>query len=271
MLIVRALIIGLPPPPSADLSSVPPTGSLIPSYQESKPAVAWNDPPTVLMKVQKQNPVKVNTHFFLFFSLSIRLLSQSAVPLVDNFVSNQSPFLQPVNEPSQPPQNFHFNPAVTNQPTGPVFPPNMQSDFVQHPIAPSQESTIRKVATPPPPPAPVVKGPIPAEHQVIQETFDLLVARCQQATQQLPLKRKLDDVKKKLEVLYDKLRENRVPASVLQGMHQMIGYIRQCDYQTSLSIYNQLVASENLAETSQYMPAIKILLQCCMQLNVYCQ
>jgi len=64
--------------------------------------------------------------------------------------------------------------------------------------------------SPPPPPAPVVKGPIPSEHQIIQDTFDLLVSRCQQATQQLPLKRKLDDVKKKLDVLYDKLRENHV-------------------------------------------------------------
>lgn len=97
-------------------------------------------------------------------------------------------------------------------------------------------------------------------------------------------------MKKKLDVLYDKLRENRVnsiyfhihisikilfflkvPASVLQGIHQMLGYIRQYDYQSSLSIYNQLVASENLAETSQYLPAVKILLQCCIQLNVYCQ
>ena len=55
-----------------------------------------------------------------------------------------------------------------------------------------------------------MKGPIPSEHQIIADTFDLLVSRCQQATQQLPLKRKLDDVKKKLDVLYDKLRENLV-------------------------------------------------------------
>ena len=55
-----------------------------------------------------------------------------------------------------------------------------------------------------------MKGPIPSEHQIIADTFDLLVSRCQQAAQQLPLKRKLDDVKKKLDVLYDKLRENRV-------------------------------------------------------------
>ncbi len=113
-----------------------------------------------------------------------------------------------VNEPPQ--QTFHFNPAISNHPIVPVFPPNTTSDFVHHSVPSSNEPSIRKTATPPPPPAPVVKGPIPSEHQIIQDTFDLLVSRCQQATQQLPLKRKLDDVKKKLDVLYDKLRENRV-------------------------------------------------------------
>ena len=88
------------------------------------------------------------------------------------------------------------------------------SDFIHHPPTSGQEPIARKVATPPPPPAPVVKGPIPTEHQVIQDTFDLLVNRCQQAAQQLPLKRKLDEVKKKLDVLYDKLRENRVNFNV---------------------------------------------------------
>ncbi len=116
-----------------------------------------------------------------------------------------------MNEPPQP-TTFHFNPTITNQPTAPVFPPTTAStsDFVHHPIPSSNEPSVRKATSPPPPPAPVVKGPIPSEHQIIQDTFDLLVNRCQQATLQLPLKRKLDDVKKKLDVLYDKLRENRV-------------------------------------------------------------
>ena len=118
-----------------------------------------------------------------------------------------SSFLPVVNEP--PPQAFHFNPTAMHQPTSSMYPPttaSMTSDFVHHP--PSHEPSAR--AAPTPPPAPVVKGPLPSEHQIIQDTFDLLANRCQQATQQLPLKRKLDEVKKKLDVLYDKLRENRV-------------------------------------------------------------
>ncbi|CAF0715359.1 unnamed protein product [Adineta steineri] len=242
-----------PSPAVNNAPNAPPLGPSALSYQDSKPASAWNDPPTVMMKVSKHNPVK------------------PPGSSTDGFATTNSPFLPVVNEPPPPQSTFHFNPTITNQPTGPVYPPSTPSDFIHHSAPSVQEPTVRKVATPPPPPAPVVKGPLPTEHQIIQDTLDLLANRCQQATQQLPLKRKLDEVKKKLEVLYDKLRENRVPQSVLQGIHQIIGYIRQYDYQSSLLIYNQLIASENLAETSQYMPAVKILLQCCMQLNVYCQ
>jgi len=49
------------PPPTTDLSNVPPAGPTLPSYQDSKPAGAWNDPPTVLLKVSKPNPTKVSS------------------------------------------------------------------------------------------------------------------------------------------------------------------------------------------------------------------
>lgn len=48
------------PPPATDLSNVPPAGPSLTSYQDSKPANAWNDPPTVMMKASRPNPVKVN-------------------------------------------------------------------------------------------------------------------------------------------------------------------------------------------------------------------
>ena len=129
-----------------------------------------------------------------------------AAPNTDgNVGATNSAFLPVVNEP--PSSNFHFN----QPPPSAHFPPGMQSDFV-HPQESSARATVSPTPPPPPPPppTPVVKGPLPTEHQIIQETFDLLASRCQQATQQLPLKRKLDEVKKKLDVLYDKLRENKV-------------------------------------------------------------
>lgn len=47
-----------PPGPATDLSSVPPapTVPLVPSYQEAKPATAWNDPPPVLLRATKPTP-----------------------------------------------------------------------------------------------------------------------------------------------------------------------------------------------------------------------
>ncbi|CAF4758822.1 unnamed protein product, partial [Rotaria sp. Silwood2] len=179
-----------PVPPPTDSSNVSPVVPSLPSYQDFKPVGAWNDPPTVVMKTSKPNPAK-----------------PPGGPQTDGFTSTNSPFLPGGNEPSQ--SSFHFNPAITNQPTAPVFPPTTTSDFLHHSVPPSHEPSVRKAPTPPPPPTPVVKGPLPSEHQIIQDTFDLLVNRCQQATQLLPLKRKLDEVKKKLDVLYDKLRENR--------------------------------------------------------------
>lgn len=43
-------------PPMGTSSAPPP---LVPSYQDTKPANAWNDPPAVLMKTNKPNVVKV--------------------------------------------------------------------------------------------------------------------------------------------------------------------------------------------------------------------
>ena len=60
---VRRFESGLSAPtmPGTDLSSVPPVGPpLVPSYQDFKPASAWNDPPTVLMKLPKTSPARVS-------------------------------------------------------------------------------------------------------------------------------------------------------------------------------------------------------------------
>lgn len=55
-----------------------------------------------------------------------------------------------------------------------------------------------------------VKKPIPDEHLHIQTTFEDLRVRCIQAANNPQAKRKLEDVAKRLEFLYDMLREARV-------------------------------------------------------------
>ena len=54
------------------------------------------------------------------------------------------------------------------------------------------------------------KHPIPNESLNIQKTFDELLKRCLDLTTAPAPKRKLEDVAKNLELLYDKLRERAV-------------------------------------------------------------
>ena len=70
---IRSLTLGHTTPglPSS-ISNVPnvPVSTMpsVPSYQDSKPTSAWNDPPAVMMKVSKPNPVKVDLSLFISFA-----------------------------------------------------------------------------------------------------------------------------------------------------------------------------------------------------------
>lgn len=57
----------------------------------------------------------------------------------------------------------------------------------------------------------------------------------------------------------------------LGGVHQIIEAMKSGDYQSALQIHGQTVAKGNFSEMSQFMPAIKMLLQTCMQLQVFLQ
>lgn len=59
-------------------------------------------------------------------------------------------------------------------------------------------------------PAVSEKQPIPNEHMIIQQVFDHLLANCISSANTIPVKKKLDEVSKKLEILYDKLRTSAV-------------------------------------------------------------
>ncbi|XP_067672888.1 protein transport protein Sec31A-like isoform X1 [Haliotis asinina] len=128
----------------------------------------------------------------------------------------------------------------------------------------------------PPKPAPeevkpVQKGPVPAEHKVLQEIFNLLVSNCSQAASSAQMKRKLEDVSRKLELLYDRLRDGTLSGNVIIGLHQIIQSVQQYDYNASLGIYTQMISQGNFSEISSFMPGIKVLIQSAAQLQVYVQ
>ena len=74
------------------------------------------------------------------------------------------------------------------------------------------------------------KRPIPEEHQILQEVFDGLKNKCLAASNHPQNHRKLEDVGKKLEVLYEKLRNQVLTLHVTTGLHQLILFIWEFDY-----------------------------------------
>lgn len=101
-------------------------------------------------------------------------------------------------------------------------------------------------------------------------------------------KRKLDDVSKRLELLYDLLRENRVSAltflqlfikksnkffqlspNTLTQLNQLVQLVQVGDYANGLQLHTQMASGPDFSTIASFMPGIKILLQSAMQLQVY--
>jgi len=116
--------------------------------------------------------------------------------------------------------------------------------------------------------APVAKGPIPAEHMCLQETFDAIVERCKTSSRNPQTKRKIDDVSRKLEILYDLLRSNKVSPNVLNGLHQMAQACQSSDYMVGIQIHTHLITTGNFSEISSFMPGLKTMMQIAGQLKV---
>ncbi|XP_050394528.1 protein transport protein Sec31A isoform X2 [Patella vulgata] len=222
-----------PPPPNM-------TGPVAPSYQDVKADNAWNDPP--LVKEKKQTPKYDGQTPTSYYGGVSQQCTDQGPPGAPNYSNLYNPQEHQVQ---QMPASYNYS--------------NIQKVAEQKP-APVQE-----------PPKPVVKAPIPQEHQVIEDVFGKLVNNCLQAASNAQMKRKLEDVSRKLEILYDKLRDCTLSQNVLMGLHQIIQYIQQYDYTTSLAVYTQMISQGNFSEISAFMPGVKVLLQTATQLQVYLQ
>lgn len=204
------------------------------SYQDRKSEIAWNDPPAVLeSKKSKSAPTY-----------------EAQAPITSPIFGVPQPSAEEQGPPGAPYGGYGGN-------FGSLYNPQ------EHQQAPQQPA--------PEPPAPVVKGPISTEHKVLQDIFDNLLNACSQRAANAQMKRKLEDVARKLEILYDKLRDGTLSQAVLLGLHQMVQAVQQYDYPSGLAAHTGLVSHSNFSEISAFMPALKVLLQIATQLNVYVQ
>ncbi|XP_036386111.1 protein transport protein Sec31A isoform X2 [Megalops cyprinoides] len=109
---------------------------------------------------------------------------------------------------------------------------------------------------------------IPADHLVLKTTFDGLVQRCQLAAGDPQTKRKLDDASKRLEHLYDKLRDQTLSPSILAGLHEVSRCIESRNYQHALAVHTQIVSSSNFSEISAFMPILKVVMTIANKLSI---
>ncbi|CAD5123017.1 DgyrCDS11404 [Dimorphilus gyrociliatus] len=168
-----------------------------------------------------------------------------------------APIMTPMPSMGHPQQEMPAPGAPTSfNPTG-VFQPTSSQD-VAPPPAPVQQPT----------PEPEQKGPIPEQHEPLQTTFDALRKVCSEKAYSNQMRRKMDEVGRKLEVLYDKLRANSLSENVTHGLHEIINCAKVGDYKTAVAYHSHLATTTNFTEVGSFLPAIKSLLQSADNLGV---
>ncbi|XP_069705559.1 protein transport protein Sec31A isoform X3 [Periplaneta americana] len=244
----------------ADNVNAQPFGTIPTPLANAPPG--WNDPPAVKNSARNQlayydfllpkadyTPPNPITH-----PLYGAVEQVTAPPNAMQNMAMNGGYVDPiVGTPYQPHQHQGYMPQQQHQ-------QQQQQQQPQPPVAPA------KVAEPPKP-----KGPIPEEHMYLQTVFEELRNRCTCAASNPQLKRKLEDVSRKLESLYDALRESKLSPNTLQGLHQMVQMVQIGDYTGGLSLHTHLVSGSDFSQIASFMPGLKVLLQSAMQLNVYLQ
>uniref|UniRef100_A0A669PXD5 Protein transport protein Sec31A n=1 Tax=Phasianus colchicus TaxID=9054 RepID=A0A669PXD5_PHACC len=261
-----------PPPgfimPGAVNPSAPPQQATSPSYSmysqagtrpayPQRPQNGWNDPPA-LNRAAKKKKVPDN------FMPPVPITSPIMNPLADSQAQMQQPPAAPVGTPSFQPLQL---PAGQQTPLGPYAPQALGPGVVPPttfkprtegaPGAPIGNAIQHVQALPT---EKITKKPIPEEHLILKTTFEALIQRCLLSASDPQTKRKLDDANKRLEFLYDKLREQTLSPAIVSGLHNIVKSIETRNYVEGLNIHMHIVSNSNFSETSAFMPVLKVVL-----------
>ncbi|KAE9536634.1 hypothetical protein AGLY_007036 [Aphis glycines] len=114
----------------------------------------------------------------------------------------------------------------------------------------------------------LIKQPIPQEHVKIQVVLEGLQSKLLEAAPTAQTRKRVLDIAKKLELLYDSLRENSLSAYLIQCLHMMIDLVLKRDYNGVFNIHTQLVSGPEFSKISTFMPSLKALFQMAYQYNV---
>ncbi|KAM9516910.1 protein transport protein Sec31A-like isoform 6-T6 [Salvelinus alpinus] len=257
-----------PVQPSPPMYGMPPSGSAAPpasssaayppmySHQYQRPQNGWNDPPT-LNRVPKKK--KVPENYTPPSPITAPIFSplgagdpQQPPYMPPGQAQNQAPYQDMQQQTAPPP----MNPGMLKTRGGSVegAPGAPTGDIIQ----PLQSIPAEKITM----------KPMPDEHLVLKNTFEGLIHKCLAAATDPQTKRKLDDANKRLEALYDKLREQTLSPAIIGGLHNMVQCIESRSYVESLNIHTHIVSSSNFSETSAFMPVLKVVLTQANKLGV---
>ncbi|XP_056627317.1 protein transport protein Sec31A [Triplophysa dalaica] len=179
---------------------------------------------------------------------------------------NDPPALRTASRKQKLAENYTPPVPITTPVMGfPVEAPVVQERFQVPPGAPQEPSiqSLRQL-----PAERVDQKEIPAEHVILKNTFSSLVQRCQLSATDAQTKRKLEDACKRLENLYDKLRDQTLSSSILAGLHEIARCVAARNYPQGLEVHTQVVSSSNFSEISAFMPVLKMLMTIANKLAV---
>ncbi|KAM6402076.1 protein transport protein Sec31A isoform 3-T4 [Pluvialis apricaria] len=268
---------GRPGPPATSVAYALPTGptgtlpatSDLPASQRTGPQNGWNDPPA-LNRAAKKKKVPDN------FLPPVPITSPIMNPVADPQSQMQQPPAPaaPMGAPSFQPLHLPAGPPVlqsgcppASQPLGScIVPPTVSKPSTEGaPGAPIGNAIQHMQALPT---EKITKKPIPEEHLILKTTFEALIQRCLLSASDPQTKRKLDDANKRLEFLYDKLREQTLSPTIISGLHNIVKSIETRNYQEGLNIHTHIVSTSNFSETSAFMPVLKVVLTQANKLGV---
>ncbi|XP_066594870.1 protein transport protein Sec31A isoform X2 [Prorops nasuta] len=216
------------------------------TYQPSLQPSGWNDPP-IAKSLRTQVKPDFQPQTPILHPLGASIQPEPTVLLEQNVY--QEP--QPLYNQQQFCQNISNFGAQVNKPVAEA------TSQLQH-ATPSMTIEAEKT-----------KLPIPEQHVHLKTVLDELKTECFNSARNMQVRKKIEDVSKKLELLYDSLRENKLSANTLQGLHEISQLIQNGDYTGGLLRHSQLVSGPDFSQIASFMPGIKVLLQCALQLGVY--
>ncbi|XP_061048423.1 protein transport protein Sec31A isoform X7 [Eubalaena glacialis] len=226
----------------------------------------WNDPPALNRVPKKKKmpenftpPVPITSPIMnpLGDPQSQMLQQQPSAPVP---LSSQASFPQPHLPGGQP---FH---GIQQPLSQPGMPPSFSKPNIEGAPGAPIGNTMQHVQSLPT--EKITKKPIPDEHLILKTTFEDLIQRCLSSATDPQTKRKLDDASKRLEFLYDKLREQTLSPTIINGLHNIARSIETRNYSEGLTIHTHIVSTSNFSETSAFMPVLKVVLTQANKLGV---